>query len=57
MSFTIYFAIIALMNIFLGYFLAMRLGLVVPGVSGASKASGTDADWEASEDSDDSGED
>lgn len=50
MSFTIYFALVALANIFLGYFLAMKLGLVVPAVSGGAKAGKGDSDWDEEED-------
>jgi hypothetical protein len=46
MGFTIYFALVALANIFLGYFLAMKLGLAVPGVANASETPETEAGWE-----------
>ena len=49
MSFTIYFALVALANIFLGYFLAMKLGLVVPRVSGTAAQGEADGDWGATE--------
>lgn len=57
MGFTIYFALVAVANIFLGYFLATRLGLVVPAVANAAESPENESRWGGKERETDAEED